>query len=220
VSERRRTHVLVVAKAPEPGRVKTRLCPPCTFEEAARVAAAALADTLAAVAASGADRKVIALAGPPGEWLPPGFEILPQRGVSLAARLAHAWDDLCPPGDGWGIQIGMDTPQVTTSLLDRCLAEGAPGRALLGPAADGGWWLIGLPSTDPYPVFSGIETSRSDTGAVQARRLRAIGFSLQGAPMLRDIDTVADLIAVAAVTPASRTASVTGEIFGRDREVA
>lgn len=227
-----RTHVLIMAKAPQPGRVKTRLCPPCTFEEAARVAEAALADTLEAVAGSAAHRKVVALDGPPGPWLPPGFEVLAQRGGSLATRLAHAWADLRADAHGWGIQIGMDTPQVTAGLLDRCLAGGGARRALLGPAVDGGWWLIGMPTSDPCAVFAGIETSRADTGAAQARRLRSLGFSLRLAPVLRDIDTVADLRAVATVAPDSRTAAIAAHILRghppvdaadnstRDREVA
>src|SRR5207237_3773477 len=86
-------HVIVMAKSPRPGRVKTRLCPPCTAEEAAAVAAAALADTLDAVAASEAVRKVLALDGPPGPWLPPGFELIAQRGVTFNDRLANAWAD-------------------------------------------------------------------------------------------------------------------------------
>lgn len=215
-----RTHVLVMAKSPQAGRVKTRLCPPCTFEEAARVAEAALADTLAAVAGSGADRKVIALDGPPGPWLPPGFEILPQRGGLLADRLAHAWADLDPAADSWGIQIGMDTPQVSAALLDRCLAEEGPSRALLGPAVDGGWWLIGLPTADPDAVFAGIETSRTDTGTAQASRLRSLGYSLRRAPTLRDIDTIEDLATVASAIPSSRTAAVAAGITGAAREMA
>lgn len=209
-----------MAKSPQAGRVKTRLCPPCTFEEAARVAEAALADTLGAVAGSGADRKVIALDGPCGPWLPPGFEILPQRGGSLADRLAHAWADLGPAADSWGIQIGMDTPQVSTALLDRCLAERGPRRALLGPAVDGGWWLIGLPMADPYAVFAGIEMSQRDTGAAQARRLRALGYSVGRAATLRDIDTIDDLAVVATAIPSSRTAAVAAELTGAARGVA
>lgn len=110
-------HLLVIAKAPVPGRVKTRLCPPLTPTEAAAVAAAALADTLDAVAGCAADRKILALDGNPGDWLPPGFEVIPQRGATFCHRLAHAWSDASGPG----LQIGMDTPQVTSELLDRCL---------------------------------------------------------------------------------------------------
>ena len=108
--------LLVMAKAPVAGRVKTRLCPPLTPLQAAAVAEAALADTLAAVAGCGASRKVVALAGEPGPWLPPGFEVVAQRGVGLASRLVHAWADVGGPG----VQIGMDTPQVTATIWTGC----------------------------------------------------------------------------------------------------
>src|SRR5438105_10641512 len=101
-------HILVMAKAPRAGLVKTRLCPPLTPAEAAAVAGAALRDTLAAVAASNAERWIIALDGPVGPWLPPGFEIIEQCQGSLDMRLAHAWHEAGGPG----VQIGMDTPQV------------------------------------------------------------------------------------------------------------
>ncbi|HEX3542182.1 MAG TPA: DUF2064 domain-containing protein, partial [Acidimicrobiales bacterium] len=164
-------HVLVMAKAPVAGKVKTRLCPPYTLEQAAQVAEAALADTLAAVAGCGAPRRILALAGEPGPWLPPGFEVIAQRGTSLAERLAHAWSDAGGPG----LQIGMDTPQVQPAELDRLLAEVAPGRAVLGAANDGGWWVIGLAGVDPAAVFAGVPMSTSVTGELQRRRLEALG---------------------------------------------
>src|SRR5215208_6714786 len=75
------TALLVIAKAPVPGRVKTRLSPPCTPEQAATLAAAALRDTLEAAAASRrARRLVLALDGSAPSWLPPGIEVIPQRG--------------------------------------------------------------------------------------------------------------------------------------------
>jgi uncharacterized protein len=196
--------VLVMAKAPVPGRVKTRLCPPCTLEEAAAVATAALRDTLDAVAACGSSRRVLALEGEPGDWLPPGFEVLPQRGEGLAARLARAWADVGEPG----VQIGMDTPQVGAAELGRLLGAVAPGRAVLGPAVDGGWWVIGFADVDPWAVFSGIPMSTPATGALQQRRLRALGLRVQRATTHRDIDTVADLAAVSAAAPSTRTAAV------------
>ena len=200
--------VLVMAKAPVPGRVKTRLCPPCTPEEAAMVAAAALADTLDAVAACGAPRHVLALEGPPGEWLPPGFEVLPQRGNGLAERLACAWAD----AGGWGIQIGMDTPQVHPAELDRLLGVVAPGRAVLGPAIDGGWWVIGLAGVDPSAAFTGVPMSTPVTGALQQRRLRSLGLAVHSASAQRDIDTATDLAAVALVAPTTRTAAVAASL--------
>ena len=198
-------HVLVMAKSPRPGRVKTRLCPPCTPEEAAEVATAALADTLAAVAACGAARRVLALDGPPGPWLPPGFTVVPQRGATFNDRLAHGWADAGGPG----VQIGMDTPQVSPADLDGLLThiDGAPGRpAILGPALDGGWWAIGWRQADPRAVFAGIPMSAATTGAAQHHRLLALGFDVLTAASQQDIDTFGDLRAIAATFPRLRTA--------------
>jgi glycosyltransferase A (GT-A) superfamily protein (DUF2064 family) len=199
-----RAAVIVMAKAPVAGRVKTRLCPPCTAEEAAVVAAAALTDTLVAVGASGAGRKVLALDGPPGPWLPPGFEVIPQRGVTFNHRLIHAWSDTGGPG----LQIGMDTPQITTAELDGLLAalDGAPGRpAVLGHALDGGWWVIGWRRADPRAVFAGVPMSAATTGQAQETRLLRLGFDILRAGPKRDIDTIDDLVAIAGHHPALRT---------------
>jgi glycosyltransferase A (GT-A) superfamily protein (DUF2064 family) len=203
-------HMLVMAKAPVPGKVKTRLCPPCSPQEAAAVAEAALADTLDAVAGCGADVKIVALDGLPGPWLPPGLRVIDQRGAGLAERLANAWADTRPWSGGCGIQIGMDTPQVTAGELDGLLGmmEGRQPGALLGLARDGGWWVIGLPGTDPRSVFAGLPMSTSHTGAAQADRLRHLGLSVTEAPIRSDIDTFDDLLEVAAGLPGSRTAAV------------
>ncbi|MEW6471312.1 MAG: DUF2064 domain-containing protein [Actinomycetota bacterium] len=198
-------HVLVMAKAPRPGRVKTRLCPPLTPDQAAAVATSALADTLTAVAACGAQRRIVALDGAPGPWLPPGFEVIVQRGDGFEERLANAWSDAGGPG----VQIGMDTPQVTAAELDELLALLTAGRgrrrAVLAPAQDGGWWAIGLPGDDPRAVFGGVPMSTPWTGAAQERRLRELGYDVVAGPVRRDIDTAADLAAVAAAAPSTRT---------------
>lgn len=199
--------MLVVAKEPVPGRVKTRLCPPLDPAEAARVAEAALADTLDAVARCGADRRILALEGRPGPWLPAGFEVVPQVRGPLGVRLSAAWRRAGGPG----VQIGMDTPQVTPSLLDRALGslidDGGPRTALLGPAEDGGWWALGL-NRWWRGVFDGVPMSTAHTAVRQADRLRALGLTVTSLPTLRDIDTAADAVAVAAVDPDSRTAGV------------
>src|SRR4051794_33949116 len=81
--------LIVIAKAPVAGRVKTRLCPPCTPDQAAGLARAALQDTLdAADRSTLAGRRVVVLDGDPGRWLPAGFEVIAQRGDGLAERLA------------------------------------------------------------------------------------------------------------------------------------
>ena len=194
------THVLVMAKAPVAGRVKTRLCPPWTPAEAAAMAEAALADTLDAVSACGAGRRIVALDGAPAAWLPPGFEVIPQVDGGFDRRLAAAWS----AAGGAGVQIGMDTPQVTPALLDRALASLADTSAALGLAVDGGWWAIGLRRPDPR-VFLGVPMSTAQTGAAQHARLRALGLSVTTLPALVDLDTVADLPAVTASGSAIRT---------------
>src|SRR5258708_22759972 len=107
-----------MGKVPGPGGAKAPLCAPCTQDEAAGVAEAALADTLEAVAKCSADRKVVALDGAPGPWLAAGIDVISQRGHGLDERLANAWNDIRGLTGGWGVQIGMDTPQITAGLLD------------------------------------------------------------------------------------------------------
>ena len=194
-------HVLVMAKSPVPGRVKTRLCPPCTPAEAAALAEAALADTLEAVAGCGAGRRILALDGAPGPWLPPGFEVMAQCQGSLNRRLTHAW----ATAGGPGVQIGMDTPQVTAADLDHALGALDASTAVLGHAADGGWWAIGLRRTDGR-VFRGLPMSTARTGRAQEARLRALGLDVALLPTLVDLDTIDDLAHVIAAAPDTHTA--------------
>lgn len=210
-------HVLVVAKSPAPGKVKTRLCPPLTPAEAAEVAAAALADTLAAVAASRAARRILALDGPPGWWLPSGFEVIAQASGPLGTRLAAAWRHAGGPG----VQLGMDTPQVTPDLLDDALDlvsgprhHGGPHDAVLGLAEDGGWWALGLRRWVDG-VFDGVPMSTAQTGAAQHARLAALGLDVTTLPTLRDLDTADDARVIAASAPGTRTAHVVRTLLTR-----
>ncbi|MFH8840472.1 DUF2064 domain-containing protein [Streptomyces sp. NPDC017868] len=194
------TSLLVIAKEPVPGRVKTRLCPPFTPGEAAALAEAALADTLAAAAATPADRHVLVLDGAPGPWLPAGFEVVPQSGGGLDERLAAAFAGCTGPA----LLIGMDTPQVTPELLTPALALDAYD-AWFGPAADGGFWALGLAEPDPA-LLLGVPMSVPGTGSAQYGRLRAAGLRTALLPPLRDVDTAADAAEVAALAPAGRFA--------------
>jgi glycosyltransferase A (GT-A) superfamily protein (DUF2064 family) len=102
----------------------------------------------------------------------------------------------------------MDTPQVMADELDELLLQlDRPGRVgVLGHARDGGWWVIGLSHLDD--VFRDVPMSTPVTGARQEQRLRSLGFDVVRAGVHRDIDTVDDLVAVAAQAPRSRTAAV------------
>jgi len=204
--------LLILAKRPEPGRAKTRLAPWVGPEGAAELAAAALADTFAAARASTVDRVVVAFDGDPSGVVPVQFEVIPQRSGTLAERLAGAWDDV---GEG-GLQIGMDTPQVTGADLDRAFdaLDRGPGGSALGPAADGGWWAIGL-RRPVDGVFAGIATSRSDTGARQLARLEALGLPPVLLPLQRDVDEPADALAVARDAPHTRFAAAVRHAIDR-----
>lgn len=196
--------LLVIAKEPVPGRSKTRLCPPCSHEEAAALAEAALADTLDAVAAvPTAGRRVLVLDGSPGPWVPPCFEVVAQRGAGLDERLAWAFEE----ADGPAVLIGMDTPQVTTASIAPAVWPLAKREvdAVLGPALDGGYWAIGLREPD-RAVFLGVPMSSGSTCEAQRARLRALGISFAELQVLRDVDTIADAWAVAAQAPGSRFA--------------
>lgn len=198
--------VLVIAKEPVPGKVKTRLTPPFTPEEAAGLAAAALADTLRTVARVPAARRVLALEGSPGSWIPGGFTVLPQRGQGLDERLAAAFVDahrLLPTPT---VLIGMDTPQVSVEMLSTALSLLDTCDAVFGPAADGGFWLLGLRVADPS-LLLGVPMSRPDTGAAQLARLREAGLSVAEMPCLTDVDTADDAIEVAGAAPESRFAA-------------
>jgi uncharacterized protein len=189
--------VVVIAKAPAPGRSKTRLCPPCTPIQAAALASAALVDTLAAVAAAPARRRVLALDGELAE-MPAGFEVIEQHGAGLGERLGHA---LAAAG-GPALVVGMDTPQLTPPAIARAAERLARGDvdAVLGPALDGGYWTIGLRSPDPA-VFDGVPMSSDRTCAAQEQRLARLKLMVGRLPALRDVDTIADARAVACACP-------------------
>jgi uncharacterized protein len=200
--------LLIIAKEPVPGRVKTRLTPPCTPQQAAALARAAIEDTLAAALAVDRDtRRVLVLDGRPGPWLPAGFDVVQQRGDGLAERLAAAFEDAGEPA----FLVGMDTPQVTPALLEAGLDAVARGGAAFGAALDGGYWGIGLAAADPR-VFAGVPMSQDDTGAVQSGRLAALGLRTAALPPLRDIDTIDDARAVAREAPDSRLAAALAAI--------
>lgn len=196
-----RTKVIVIAKAPRPGRCKTRLAPPLTLEGAARVAQAALSDTLRAALDCPAYEHVLALEGPRGPWIPAGFCTISQRGAGLDERLAAAFEDAGTPA----VLIGMDTPQVTAALLAGALVALERADAVIGPALDGGYWAIGLRAASAE-LFHGVPMSRADTFEVQLARLREAGLTVRLLEPLRDVDLIDDAYAVARLAPQSRFA--------------
>jgi rSAM/selenodomain-associated transferase 1 len=201
--------VVVIAKSPQAGRSKTRLTPPCEPEQAARLAEASLRDTLQAVAETRCRERVLALAGPPGGWLPASFTLVDQGEGGLDRRLAHVFAS----SPGPTLLIGMDTPQVDAALLEEAIdLLLRPGTdAVLGPAEDGGYWAVGLRRPDRR-AFLGVPMSQADTGAHQLRALDRLGLRTEMLPVLRDIDLIEDARAVAAAVPESGFAQTLDEV--------
>ena len=204
--------VIVLAKEPVPGRVKTRLQPVFSAGQAARLAAAAaLEDTVAAVRRCGATRRIL-WEGNRASWQE-GFEVISQPPGTLNVRLAAAFTAAVgEPMDGPALLIGMDTPQVTTQLLDSDW-EGAD--AVLGLSEDGGFWTIGLRYGHPPGLFDGVPMSTSRTGSAQLARLVNSGLSVKLLPPLRDVDRPADADLVAAQFPGLLFSRRYGEITSR-----
>ncbi|HVO30043.1 MAG TPA: TIGR04282 family arsenosugar biosynthesis glycosyltransferase [bacterium] len=192
---------LVFAKEPAPGAVKTRLSPPLAPVDAASLYAAFLEDVCATVAhASGkSDRRVLLAPDGPGPILTAiakryGFETAAQEGEDLGARMRHALAREIAGGTGGAVLVGSDSPTLTAeSLRDAAtrLCE-EPRSLVLGPAADGGYWLIGCAREVP-DVFSGVEWSTRQVFAQTLSRARKLKLPVSLLPLFYDVDDAADL---------------------------
>ncbi len=216
--------MLILAKAPVPGRVKTRLCPPCTHDQAAAIAEAALVDTVDTVMATPSLQPRLVLDGRPGTWLPAGLPVTPQVDGDLGARIGAAFESV----DGPAVLIGMDTPQMTSADLREVVASLAIPAvdAVIGLTPDGGWWTIGFrrPSA---AAFVGVPMSQPTTGSRQLARLHHLGLTTRVVGSLIDIDTFADAQTVARRTPGTHLAAAVrgvaaelGDAADRPRPVA
>jgi glycosyltransferase A (GT-A) superfamily protein (DUF2064 family) len=221
-----RAALLMLAKAPVPGEVKTRLCPPITLTQAARVASAAFLDTLDAVLAVPGVVPVVALTGEldravDGAALTARLRattVLPQRGTTLGQRIAASIADAAAiVGDRPVLQIGMDTPQADAELLHYCLdlLDGDGADAALGMASDGGWWIMGVRRAGLANLIVDIPTSRPDTGVMTMAALRAAGCRVVELPELTDVDTWEDATTVAHAATDGRFATAVAALDGR-----
>ncbi len=200
--------VLIVAKAPVPGLAKTRIAKTIGDTAAAEIAAAALIDTLTTATAVGWP-VIVAMTGDI-ERASRGAEIaallselrvIPQRGDGLGHRLANAHLDA---DDSHGIvQVGMDTPQLSVADYLDAGRMVELGSRVLGPAVDGGWWLLGLPHPREAQALVAVGMSQDDT-AVQTEQ--ALGGELVHLRTVRDMDTWQDAVEIAKDIPISHLA--------------
>lgn len=223
--------VVVIAKECIPGRVKTRLHPALSYEGAAELASASLDDTLKTVtalieghahaqgahvahSATAPTRRILAFDGVTPPPAAAGWEILPQVDGDLDERLAAIFDTCDEPT----LLVGMDTPQLSAALLAPVFADWAsaarPGPGLheattdawFGPAADGGFWALGL-NKPTGALIRGVAMSRDDTGATQLTRLTDAGLRVRMLDTLTDVDTIEAATEVAALAPDGRFAA-------------
>src|SRR5262249_11307414 len=182
------------------------------------IAAAALLDTLDAVAATPVTARVVALTGDLDSAAGAveirrrleSFTVIEQRGDDFADRLANAHADAGSTSGLPVLQIGMDTPQVTADLLAGCAGQLLDTPAILGLACDGGWWVLGVRTPATAECLRPVSMSQPDTGELTLKALRDTGVDVTLVQRLADVDVVDDVPVVRdACAPASRYARVT-----------
>lgn len=190
--------LLVFVRAPVEGRVKTRLAAALGPRGALRVYRRLAEHALAAARALGPAVSLRVHVTPAEDvpavraWLGDGPAYLPQAEGDLGARMAAAFSDAFAAGARRVVIIGSDLPDLSPDLLRRAFAHLSATDAVVGPAADGGYWLLGL--ARPLPaVFAGIAWSTDGVLAATLARLRAAGIEPARLPTLRDVDEAADL---------------------------
>lgn len=205
------TTLVVIAKECLPGKVKTRLHPPLTLEQAAEVAAASLGDTLLATDSLPASRRILLFDGNRPPVGSEQFDVIPQTTGPLDERIAALFDQVTGPT----VLIGMDTPQLVRDDLAPAFDGEWPDDvdAWYGASTDGGFWALGLRDPDGSLV-RGVPMSQDDTGAHQLARLADAGLRVSRLRTLTDVDHIDDAIAAAAAAPDGRFAAVLNDALG------
>ena len=188
--------LVVFAKIPRPGRVKTRLATDIGAAEAASLYRVLGRQVLDGV--RGGDYRIVAYIDPANqlaqarEWLgEAGIDFRPQQGAGLGERLAHAFRQELR-GTRHVCAIGTDAPGVDRHVVARAFAELAANELVLGPAMDGGYYLIGMSGHRPT-LFRGVPWSTKEVLATTLARARDLKLRTSMLPPLADIDTFDDL---------------------------
>ncbi len=198
----------MMIKVPRAGASKTRLVPPLTHEEAAQLSASFLRDTAANIALACVEQEAkgvrgvdaVAVYTPRGaegafdELLPNNFVLLAQRGDSFGERLFHAASDLLLLGYESCCLIDSDSPTLPRALLTAAVAElSRPGeRIVLGPADDGGYYLIGMKRAEPR-LFEDIAWSTARVSTQTIQRAQEIKLDVALLPAWYDVDDATTL---------------------------
>lgn len=196
--------IIVFVKAPRPGIVKTRLIPFLSPEDAARLYHAFIRDTLTTVARL---REVlISIAYTPSDAQPflqtlldgQAFDWFPQTGDPLGARLWHAFQRAFERGAHRVVTIGSDSPTLPTAIIAQAFEALVHDDVVLGPATDGGYYLIGLAKREPLVesyrrLFDAIAWSTDMVLSQTIHAIQAAGLTYTALPTWSDIDQPEDL---------------------------
>ena len=190
--------LVILTKAPQPGQSKTRLVPPLSYAEAADLARTLLLDQLQNLATFGGARLFIAFtpetaAGFFDGFIAQGFTCFAQRGQSLGERMSHAFEHLFASGFANVILIGSDLPALPVRFLQQAYAwlENSAD-IVLGPSADGGYYLIAM-NRMITAIFDDIGWSSSDVLSQTIQKLDDLSLKHELLCEWYDIDTAKDL---------------------------
>lgn len=193
--------LIIFAKAPIPGQVKTRLCPPLTPDEAASLHGSVVLDMLERSRGTASMDRFVACA-PSSDHVffkileeRHGVRLIAQMGDDLGARMARAFADVFALGYRQVLVVGTDLPTLPGSAFGEAVTLLAAHDVVLGPALDGGYYLIGLGKPSPE-LFAGIPWSTDRVLPLTQQKAAALGLHTALLPVRRDIDTIDDLMAV------------------------
>lgn len=190
--------LIIFAKAPVAGLVKTRLFPHLSFDEAAEMQRAFLTDTvdkalavpdLEVCIAYTPDRALEVLKGLNGDKV---ARYLPQEGGDLGERMGRAFDSAFETGAKKAAIVGADIPTLPSSYISEAFLSLGESDVVLGPSADGGYYLIALDRPAPG-LFTGVEWSGPQVFEATLQNAVSLGLRISLLPPLRDVDTIDDL---------------------------
>lgn len=217
--------IVIVGKPPSPGLTKTRLVPPLSYEAAADLYRAFLLDTIGLALGLGWDDTSLVHPAEPDAadqlrgLLPPGVRLRPQLGRGLGAALAGAFQAQFETGFSPVVLIGSDSPTLPPTLVDAAAGGLADHDLVVGPSADGGYYLIGMKRLHAG-VFERIAWSTDAVFAQTMDRARDLGLRALVLPEWYDVDTADELLrlrqhlATLPPTTAPATRAALARLFG------
>jgi rSAM/selenodomain-associated transferase 1 len=189
--------IAIMAKAPIPNKVKTRLTPPLSPFEASRLYQCFLLDKIEQVKSIEEAHPFMAYTPESSESffrniIPPGFSLINQAGKDLGERLSNVSHELFAKGAGKVVLLDSDTPNLPVDNIREGLSRLNEVDVVLGPCEDGGYYLIGMKAFIPE-IFSGIPWSTALVTELTLKKVHELGFTVSMLPCWYDVDTENDL---------------------------